>query len=365
MASKRSGGEGSGEQANSQKSMVEMLKQELRVRDSLHNSDKDIWLPKLTPIQSKATIDLAVKVANAASSSDVFEFGSNVYNNYYARESAGGGSFVFDVHSVSQVNLIVGTLQALLYEACNGDFAAIARVIERTLIKNKLISSPSPQPPQRSGEALGRLSPPVLESTPERQAADAHDEIDSDTMATGRSNFSTYSAASNRNNTYSMSRKPPSRSGDAADILRNHSMNGILTEEMNELFQTFVGCEDGAFLYDNYVEAKSTCQSSQLRLKELVDMVNKQSSEIENLKQQQQQCQGSSSNMEIFNELQSLITMAKMDYRAYHSELVLCKEQISDTQALRKRALQLFLAVFEKFCSNNAGENKVIDIEEG
>jgi len=32
---------------------------------------------------------------------------------------------------------------------------------------------------------------------------------------------------------------------------------------------------------------------------------------------------------------------------------------------LRKRALQLFLAVFEKFCSNNAGENKVIDIEEG
>ena len=140
-------------------------------------------------------------------------------------------------------------------------------------------------------------------------------------------------------------------------------MNGILTDEMNELFEEFVGTEEGAFLYNNYMESKSTCQSSKIRLKELVGMVNKQSSEIESLKQQQL-LQSISNNMELFNDLQSLITMAKMDYRAYHSELMLCKEQISDTQALRKRALQLFLAAFEKFCTNNSGENKVIDIEE-
>lgn len=142
MTAKRGSGEPSGEQVASQKSMIEILKQELRLRDSLHNTDRDIWLPKLTPKQRKDTIDLAVKVANAANSSDVFEFGSNVYNNYYAREGASnGGGFVFDVHSVSQVNLIVGTLQSLLFEACDGDASTIAHVVERTLIKNKLISS--------------------------------------------------------------------------------------------------------------------------------------------------------------------------------------------------------------------------------
>lgn len=87
-------------------------------------------------------------------------------------------------------------------------------------------------------------------------------------------------------------------------------------------------------------------------------MINKLKASIDSLSRQltdydDDENDGTNNNNDSNNEnrenLMSTIEQSKSDYRVTYSELQLCKQQITEMQSLRKRAMAILVHNFEKY----------------
>jgi len=163
---------------------------------------------------------------------------------------------------------------------------------------------------------------------------------------------------------------PPSSypDGSAADASKPIQSSGALDDgDAQELFERFKARE-GKLLNDSYEETKETLRLSKLRQKEIISLLNSQKAIIDSLTTQltdsecmpSSQPSSSATSTEISGApgvdrdatraaLESQLDEAKRSYKTAHTEMKLCKDQIAETQSLKKRAMVSLLQEFAEF----------------
>ena len=158
---------------------------------------------------------------------------------------------------------------------------------------------------------------------------------------------------------------PPSSypDGSAADASKPIQDDG----DAQELFERFK-MREGKLLNDSYEETKETLRLSKLRQKEIISLLNSQKAIIDSLTTQltdsecmpSTQPSSSATSTEISAApgvdrdatraaLESQLDEAKRSYKTAHTEMKLCKDQIAETQSLKKRAMVSLLQEFAEF----------------
>ena len=135
-----------------------------------------------------------------------------------------------------------------------------------------------------------------------------------------------------------------------------------------ELFERFKQ-QEGKSLNDAYEEAKETLRLNKIRHKDIVTLLNNQKTVIDTLTSQLADLdlsfspisspvaeEGRDGGTESANEkavkrgeLEGLLEEAKRSYRSAHTEMKLCKDQVAETQSLKKRAMASLLHHFAEY----------------
>lgn len=149
----------------------------------------------------------------------------------------------------------------------------------------------------------------------------------------------------------------------AADASKPVNNSGSLDDDAQELLERFK-LQEGKLLNDSYEETKETLRLSKLRQKEIISLLNNQKAIIDSLTSQLADldtlssssaasytdsetlaAEGSSSRTTLERQLDD----AKRSYKSAHTEMKLCKDQIAETQSLKKRAMVSLLQEFAEF----------------
>ena len=155
---------------------------------------------------------------------------------------------------------------------------------------------------------------------------------------------------------------PDNAAVDASKAVHNSSpLDGDAAQELFERFKL----REGKLLNDSYEETKETLRLSKLRQKEIISLLNNQKSIIDSLSSQLADLDTlSSSTSAALSEssetlvadggpsrtaLESQLDEAKRSYKSAHTEMKLCKDQIAETQSLKKRAMVSLLQEFAEF----------------
>ena len=149
----------------------------------------------------------------------------------------------------------------------------------------------------------------------------------------------------------------------AADASKPVNNSGSMDEDAQELLERFK-LQEGKLLNDSYEETKETLRLSKLRQKEIISLLNNQKAIIDSLTSQladldtlSSSSAASSQNSETLaaegsssrTALERQLDDAKRSYKSAHTEMKLCKDQIAETQSLKKRAMVSLLQEFAEF----------------
>ena len=268
---------------------LELLKKELAMRDFIHG--KDVWLPDMTKQQKfqvhKQCVDYVLP------------------DNERANQEV-------EINSLSQVYLMMQLMKVTLYEACDGNREVIQQSMLKAMNSMNIVSSKGIQKLfQENGT----------------------------------------SASEQNNESFSDDK--------SAQNLPSENVGNINTDVNPTTFQPFAIAEDGKTreeylqdfaqaegkeLNDSYEEAKEALRSNKARQREIVALLNEQKSIIDDLNSHL----ASLSDQELATEDSDLVRerldTAKKSYRIAHHELQICKEQITETQSLKKRAMNAMLS---------------------
>jgi hypothetical protein len=113
------------------------LKRELILRDTIAGAEP--YMHVLTAAQKSAAVHQATEIVSGGVISADTSADGQLYHDPRRSDSGGGGGEVgyaipedMQIHSASQIQFLVGTLRAAIWEACDGDSALVADVMERT-----------------------------------------------------------------------------------------------------------------------------------------------------------------------------------------------------------------------------------------
>ena len=116
----------------------------------------------------------------------------------------------------------------------------------------------------------------------------------------------------------------------------------------------------GKNLSDAYEDSKETLRLSKSRQKEIVGLLNSQKGTIDELQatiHEKEESEGGRDSLPPIEGGEALsldnlyrdLEQAKRAYRAAHKELQLCKEEIAETQSLKKRAMATLLQTYGEY----------------
>eukprot|EP01039_Chlorochromonas_danica_P011086 gene11086-12349_t len=116
-------------------------------------------------------------------------------------------------------------------------------------------------------------------------------------------------------------------------------------EDRRALFDHF--CQNaGAQYYQAYEQAKETLQGAKTRQREIITLLNETKATIDRLRAAIEE--GGKEDVAMV-KVEEEEKEAKQRYRIAHRELVLCREQIAETQTLQSRAMTTLLNAFQDY----------------
>eukprot|EP01038_Epipyxis_sp_PR26KG_P008944 gene8944-12061_t len=283
----------------------------------------------------------------------------NIIESHMVKDDLSIPDGLIDIQSLSHVNLLLGILKNSLYAACNYDQNVVI-----TTLRNTILAHNTPYL-----DKLSDLLPAKIENMNIIQG-NSSDNIDG---------YRENDSIKIKND--SMDEK----------IKFDVDMNGIplplnnnILPKINESNRAFhfeyFKENDGKKLNDSYEELKEALASNKLRQKDIVTLLNNQKGFIDDYEKQINDInhiiynndnnnnndtdnKNNKNNM-ILNEkllsLQVLLDTSKKTYRSAHNELKLCKDQINETQSLKKRSMTALLnafAEYERQYNNNSSHD--------
>jgi hypothetical protein len=121
-----------------------------------------------------------------------------------------------------------------------------------------------------------------------------------------------------------------------------------LLKSREEHLQAFTA-GPGKHLNDSFEEAKEALKSNKARQREIVSLLNEQKALIDEYTSYLSRLSDDASNSPESEIAMERLDAAKKSYRAAHHELQICKEQINETQSLKKRAMTAMLTAFNEY----------------
>lgn len=335
---------------------VEALKRELAMRDVIAGTDP--WLPVLTKKQRERTIRSAYTLATVAETPSPS-----------AVKDGGSSSSLLDssldevdlsVHSLSHVRLLVGALRAALWEACGHDAEKVHASFARLL--SSLSMHPHPSVVQQAEGAVFDEEDDGKGASAEemRGGEDGQEAVPAEAAQSGPAELKT----DDEGQTVVGLDGTCTLAAVASPL--EHSAPPI--QEIGMTFEEFVATEEGAPLHADYEAAKKTLSTCKGRQNKIVALLNKLKNSIDDvqnqllevqgaaetgtgddtqLSQQQADATASASVGAGAEDLKLKLTAAKRDYRLAAKELDLCKAQVKETEALKKRAMTILLEAFD------------------
>ena len=349
---------------------VDALKRELAMRDALVGPDA--WLPELTKKQRERTVRTALALAAEAPSSSARRRSSEFDASLDRVDTA--------VHSLSHVRLLVGTLRAALWEACDGDATRVQDACGKVLAA---LNIQTPQPPQAQAQAQvqarhgGAVPAPTAPSSSSASAA-------ASSLSPSRHRITAVAGdsplASSPTVPHGGHAESKSGAGEEAALTTVAVADVEAGEDTSALqppqpaaatpaltFEEFVLTAEGVPLHADYEAAKQTLATCKSRQKKIVALINKLKEGIDDLKQR---ADAAVAAADVDTEaaaaaggagepgdaaaagadaesLQAQMAAAKRDYRLAAKELDLCKAQVRETEALKKQALAILLDAYD------------------
>jgi kinesin family protein 6/9 len=389
-------------------SQVELLKKELALRDFIHGYDA--WLPELNKQQLflsyKQCFEFIQQSPESANS-------MNSNNNQNVPDEDNGKTLnpmyyniqPIDVHNLSQIHLMLHLMKDMIYEladnnnniksnnqkeegeAVQSTQETIVNALESIIQKKYLSSSSNNQQQQKESnnnpqlklgrklltllprnksqlqpleeEEMERQSAVPIQASPRRSPLPASRSNKNNELQ-NPNNYPRKKSVDNNADVAVESVEPPSENKDQLDMQLN-----------NEYFQDFTQkTSAGKDLHEAYEELKETLKTNKKRQKQIVTMLNDQKYLMDEitieinqyqqiLTEKQSEREEGGGNEEAGEEEQEIVKIiqvkkekldsTKKHYRTVHQELLLCKEQINETQSLKKRAMNALLMAFNDF----------------
>jgi hypothetical protein len=292
---------------------IDMLKRELILRDQIAGCEP--WTHELSRGQKARTLQLAAKLAMEA---PVIEVDGD--DACFAEPVA--------VQSLAQVTLLAAALRSMIWESSQGDAGKVGVSVRKVLSK---LSGGSTLP---------------IATTEEDVAVNAA--VTSDELAQATSAISPV-VSSNEAVIYPSSIDENSSIQASKVALASVDLS-VETEQVTEgpgiTFEEFVA-GPGQRLHSSYLEIKEALRNSKARQKQIINIVNDRKAKIDEVSDELQRQEGSS------EELSGLLDNYKREYRGARTELTLCKDQISETESLKKRAMAALMKAFEEYATQS------------
>jgi kinesin family member 6/9 len=277
---------------------VDALKKELAMRDSM--AGRESWLPELTKPQKLWTCKQCVD----------FSTRKPIVKDGDASSRAAS----LTINSISQMQLMLDLMKLALWDACDGNEELVRKSIQNVLVDENLLSV------NRINKVMS--VDPVVSS--EKVQYPIGNEIDTESVAlTGRN-------------------------GTEAD---ERESEPILYKSREEYLQEFtVG--PGRALNESFEQIKETLKCNKTRQREIVSLLNEQKQIIDDLTSQLISMSEEELELPGVDILKEKLDSAKKSYRAAHHELQICKEQVNETQSLKKRAMTTMLSAFNDYITS-------------
>lgn len=269
---------------------LELLKKELAMRDFVHA--RETWLPDMTKQQK-------------------FQVHKQVVDFVLPSDNVGE----MDIRSLSQVHMMLNIMKQTLMEACDGNRELVQQSLVKAMNNMNLITSKGVQKLLSDNGGGGNAEEGVV-SNADRTAG----------------NFPNEENNATEQNPSSM--QPIAIPDDG--------------KTREEYLQEFALAE-GKELNDSYEEAKEALRSNKARQREIVALLNEQKSIIDDLTAHISALSDQELGTEDTELVRERLDTAKKSYRAAHHELQICKEQITETQSLKKRAMNAMLSAFNEY----------------
>jgi kinesin family protein 6/9 len=383
----------------------DLLKKELAMRDFLSGNEN--WLIELSRQQLFSTYKQAIEyLQKPSSSSSLFVPISSLQSaavpssqHQSGNESSLSASFQplsiepIEIHSLSQSYLLFGFYKDLIYELANHDKNIIEQSMEKMIHQRYLNQSEvfSDEKTQKIGKKLlsllqkkgynGQYGDPdnsghtededVLNSNRSEVAVDQQPSPVRRPLVNNKTKKSADNGIVSPQREEEVMVKPEENESVVVADGNDHQLD----TQNNEYFQDFTQKTIiGKELFVAYEEAKETLKNNKKRQKQIITMLNDQKYLIDEVNievtqyqtiylEKQEQIDAADSDdpemaqyEEELEEIQSVIATkkeqlekTKKQYRTVHQELLLCKEQIQETQSLKKRAMSALLMAFNEY----------------
>jgi hypothetical protein len=290
---------------------IDMLKRELIMRDQIAGCEP--WTHELSRGQKARTLQLAAKLAMEAPVADV-----DGDDACFAEPVV--------VQSLSQVTLLAAALRSMIWESSQGDAGKVGISVRKVLSK---LSGGSTLPIATTEEDVAAVNAAVSSD----DLAEATAAI-SPVISSNKAVIYPSSIEENRN------MQTPKVALASADL-------SVETEQVPGItFEEFVA-GPGQRLHSSYLEIKEALRNSKARQKQIINIVNDRKAKIDEVTDELQRQEGSS------EELSGLLDNYKREYRGARTELTLCKDQISETESLKKRAMAALMKAFEEYATQS------------
>lgn len=382
---------------------VDLLKKELALRDFIHQYDQ--WLPELT----KQQILLTYKQSNdfllsPPSSTTTTTNTATATGNSATDTTAMNPSFIssiepIEVHSLSQVHLISSFYKDIIHELADNDLIRIQQAIHTVITKRYMNASSIHYHDKYS--KLGKKILQVLSGGDGSQMTMINDGMNSIRKPTEDpinknsngafsptkpplvpTNLPTMTQSTITTNTETTTQVTADEGGVVGG--GGGGGGGDFQQVNSEYFQDFTQKTiAGKDLYSAYEELKETLKENKKRQKQIITLLNDQKFIIDELTieinqyltiLQDQEEEGENGDDEdqkkdekgddngAKEELENMILekkekldASKKQYRTVHQELLLCKDQIQETQSLKKRAMNALLVAFNDYMKQLPG----------
>lgn len=401
LVSKESSANGNG-QIKSLQAQIELLKKELAMRDFIHGYDS--WLTDLNKQQI------------ASSSKQFYDFllqppvstNNDVGENYNTSIAVSSGILPYntispiEIHSLSQINYLFHFMKDVIYELAEPNKQEnqsdentgkskqdviqdnLEKVIQQRYLKNGR-DGPAPEVQQKLGKKLISLLPKNKKRINSIQE-------NSDRMINRNKSRDEEQQLMERNSNLSL---PVLKKSLSNEVLRkeegiqedfnkpNQSETPQVGEDLqlnNEYFQDFVQrTSAGKDLHQAYEELKETLKNNKKRQKQIITLLNDQKYLLDEVnievnqyqqiiqekldleKEQGIEHQSDDEDMKEINrivaEKKEKAEKIKKEYRTIHQELLICKDQIQESQNLKKRAMNALLMAFNDYMKSLPEKN--------
>lgn len=380
---------------------VDLLKKELALRDFIHQYDQ--WLPELTKQQILLTYKQSNDYILSPPSSTTNATATGAANSA-TDTTAMNPSFVsniepIEVHSLSQVHLISSFYKDIIHELADNDPIRIQQAIHTVITKRYMNASSIHYHDKYS--KLGKKILQVLSGGDGSQMTMINDGMNSIRKPTeDPMNKNSNGAFSPTKPPLVPTNLPTTTQPTITTITTNTDTTTQVTAEEggvvagggggdfqqvnSEYFQDFTQKTiAGKDLYSAYEELKETLKENKKRQKQIITLLNDQKFIIDELtieinqyltilqeqedegenrddgdgkKDERSDDNGAKEELEnMILEKKEKLDASKKQYRTVHQELLLCKDQIQETQSLKKRAMNALLIAFNDYMKQLPG----------